>query len=113
MLGETEFSDADPVENSTLNMLNFNYLTQKVKIPYARNRLSCNTELPLDDSESEERTETGEWVYLANGGKIQIRRGLASKWTRGSENLLFLITLKYILRDQQQSLLLSCDLLLS
>ena len=52
MLGETEFSDADPVENSTLNMLNFNYSTQKVKIPsYARNRLSCNTELPLDDSE--------------------------------------------------------------
>ena len=51
MLGETEFSEAAPFENSTLNMLNLNYSTQKVKIPYARNRLSCNTELPLDDSE--------------------------------------------------------------
>ena len=38
-------------ENSSFNMLNFNYSTHKVKITYTTNRLSCNTELSLDDSE--------------------------------------------------------------
>ena len=51
MLVETEYSDADPVENSSLDMMNFNYSTQKVKMTNTRNRLSCTTELPLDDSQ--------------------------------------------------------------
>jgi hypothetical protein len=50
VLVETELSDADPAENSTLDILNFNYSTQKVKIRNTTNRLSCTTELPLDDS---------------------------------------------------------------
>ena len=51
MLEETECSDADPVENYNSNNSDSNYSTQKVKLTHTSNRLSWNTELPLDESE--------------------------------------------------------------